>query len=113
MNAGILDLTHRFAGLHLLVIGEAMLDSYLDGYTDRLSREAPVPVVSVTERKDAGGGAANVAANVTTLGGKVTFLSVIGEDEDGKLLEEPTRYSVRALVKFVELLCRYAGVLDQ
>src|SRR5512139_3655981 len=86
MNAGILDLTHRFAGLHVLVVGEAMLDSYLDGYTDRLSREAPVPVVSVTERRDAGGGAANVAVNVTTLGGKVTFLSVIGDDEDGELL---------------------------
>ncbi len=86
MNAGILDLTHRFADLRVLVIGEAMLDSYLDGYTDRLSREAPVPVVSVTERKDAGGGAANTAANVATLGAQVTFLSVIGDDEDGQLL---------------------------
>ncbi len=87
MNARILDLTHRFADLHLLVIGEAMLDSYLDGYTDRLSREAPVPVVTVTDRKDAGGGAANTAVNVAVLGAKVTFLSVIGDDEDGKLLQ--------------------------
>jgi D-beta-D-heptose 7-phosphate kinase / D-beta-D-heptose 1-phosphate adenosyltransferase len=86
MNAGILDLTHRFSDLHVLVIGEAMLDSYLDGYTDRLSREAPVPVVSVTDRRDAGGGAANTALNLVALGGKVTFLSVIGEDEDGHLL---------------------------
>lgn len=87
MNAGILDLTHRFAGLHLLVIGEAMLDSYLDGYTDRLSREAPVPVVTVTDRKDAGGGAANAAVNVAALGGKVTFVSVIGDDKDGQVLK--------------------------
>ena len=47
-----------------------MLDSYLDGYTDRLSREAPVPVVTVTERKDAGGGAANTAVNVAALGAR-------------------------------------------
>ena len=56
----------------MLVIGEAMLDSYLEGYTDRLSREAPVPVVTVTDRKDAAGGAANTAVNVAALGGQVT-----------------------------------------
>ena len=52
----------------MLVIGDAMLDSYLDGYTDRLSREAPVPVVTVTDRKDAAGGAANTAVNVRGAG---------------------------------------------
>jgi D-beta-D-heptose 7-phosphate kinase/D-beta-D-heptose 1-phosphate adenosyltransferase len=86
MNARILDLTQRFRDLRVLVIGESMLDTYLDGYTDRLSREAPVPVVTVTDRKDAAGGAANTAVNIATLGGQVTFLSVVGDDEEGQTL---------------------------
>jgi D-beta-D-heptose 7-phosphate kinase/D-beta-D-heptose 1-phosphate adenosyltransferase len=88
MNARILDLTQRFRDLRLLVIGESMLDSYLEGYTDRLSREAPVPVVTVTDRKDAAGGAANTAVNIATLGGQVYFLSVVGSDEEGRLLKD-------------------------
>jgi D-beta-D-heptose 7-phosphate kinase/D-beta-D-heptose 1-phosphate adenosyltransferase len=86
MNARILDLTQRFRDLRVLVIGESMLDSYLDGYTDRLSREAPVPVVNVTDRKDAAGGAANTAVNIATLGGQVAFLSVVGDDQEGRTL---------------------------
>jgi D-beta-D-heptose 7-phosphate kinase/D-beta-D-heptose 1-phosphate adenosyltransferase len=88
MNAKLFDITHRFADLRVLVVGEAMLDSYLDGYTDRVSREAPVPVVSVTERRDAAGGAANTAVNVRTLGGEVAFVSVCGDDEDSARLRE-------------------------
>lgn len=86
MNATLFDITNRFADLKVVVIGEAMLDSYLDGFTDRVSREAPVPVVSVTDRKDAAGGAANTAVNIRALGGQVTFLSVVGADDDGLLL---------------------------
>ncbi len=86
MNARILDLTQRFRDLRVLVIGESMLDTYLDGYTDRLSREAPVPVVTVTDRKDAAGGAANTAVNIAALGGQVTFLSVVGDDDEGRTL---------------------------
>jgi D-beta-D-heptose 7-phosphate kinase/D-beta-D-heptose 1-phosphate adenosyltransferase len=86
MNARILDLTQRFRDLRVLVIGESMLDSYLDGYTDRLSREAPVPVVTVTDRKDAAGGAANTAVNIASLGGNAIFLSVTGDDEEGAVL---------------------------
>jgi D-beta-D-heptose 7-phosphate kinase / D-beta-D-heptose 1-phosphate adenosyltransferase len=88
MNARILDVTQRFRDLRVLVVGESMLDSYLEGYTDRLSREAPVPVVTVSERKDAAGGAANTAVNIATLGARVTFLSVIGDDEEGRTLKK-------------------------
>jgi D-beta-D-heptose 7-phosphate kinase/D-beta-D-heptose 1-phosphate adenosyltransferase len=88
MNARILDVTQRFRDLRVLVIGESMLDTYLDGYTDRLSREAPVPVVTVTDRKDAAGGAANTAVNIATLGGQVTFVSVVGDDEEGRTLKK-------------------------
>lgn len=80
------DLVGRFSGQHVLVIGDAMLDSYLIGQSTRLSREAPAPIVDVTTRVDAGGGAANTAANVSALGASATFLTVFGQDEDGDRL---------------------------
>ncbi|HZV06667.1 MAG TPA: D-glycero-beta-D-manno-heptose 1-phosphate adenylyltransferase [Gemmataceae bacterium] len=76
-----------FRGLHVAVIGEAMLDSYLDGGSSRLCPEAPVPVVAVAARRDAAGGAANTAVNLRALGAKVEFLSVIGNDAEGMLLQ--------------------------
>ena len=76
-----------FAGIRALVIGEAILDSYLSGPGRGLSREAPVPVVDVSDRTDAPGGAANTAANVRAVGAQVTFLSVIGDDPDGMRLK--------------------------
>lgn len=85
------DLVARFGGLRVLVIGEAMLDSYLEGSSDRICREAPVPIVTLSGRRDAPGGAANTAANIRSLGGAVTLLSVIGEDAEGALLCEALR----------------------
>lgn len=87
MSASLPHLIDAFAGLHVLVIGEAMLDVYLEGSTGRLCREAPVPIVSLAGRTDAPGGAANTAANVCSLGGRVRFLSVIGDDLEGRLLQ--------------------------
>ena len=85
----IADLASRIRGfrqVRALVIGEAMLDSYLRGEAHRLSREAPVPIVSVAGRSDAPGGAANTAVNVATLGGHATFLSVVGDDDEAERL---------------------------
>jgi D-beta-D-heptose 7-phosphate kinase/D-beta-D-heptose 1-phosphate adenosyltransferase len=76
----------RWAGLRVLVVGEAMLDSYLHGATDRLCREAPVPVVDVIRRVDAPGGAANTAVNARALGAQVTLLSVVGDDPEAEAL---------------------------
>jgi D-beta-D-heptose 7-phosphate kinase/D-beta-D-heptose 1-phosphate adenosyltransferase len=64
-----------------------MLDSYLHGTTDRLCREAPVPVVTLQERENTPGGAANTAVNVRSLGGNVAFISVIGDDKEGSWLQ--------------------------
>jgi D-beta-D-heptose 7-phosphate kinase/D-beta-D-heptose 1-phosphate adenosyltransferase len=75
-----------FAGLRVLVVGEAMLDSYLEGASARLCPEAPVPVVAVSGRRDAPGGAANTAANVRALGAAVSFLSVVGDDPEADSL---------------------------
>ncbi|HSH21276.1 MAG TPA: PfkB family carbohydrate kinase, partial [Candidatus Caenarcaniphilales bacterium] len=88
MNEQPIELLDSFARLRVLVIGEAMLDSYLTGRATRLSREAPVPIVAVSERSDMPGGAANAAVNLAALGADVAFLSVIGADADAGVLRQ-------------------------
>ena len=78
---------NKWTNLHVLVIGEAMLDCYLEGTSNRLCREAPVPIVDISNREDVPGGAANTAANLNRLGASVSFLSVIGNDEEGDRLK--------------------------
>ena len=72
----------------VLVVGDVMLDRYWYGAVDRISPEAPVPVVRVTREEERGGGAANVALNVAALGAQVTLLTVVGEDEASHKLEK-------------------------
>ncbi|MEP6505354.1 MAG: PfkB family carbohydrate kinase [Betaproteobacteria bacterium] len=64
----------------ILVVGDAMLDRYWDGVVDRISPEAPVPVLRVTRRYDRAGGAANVAMNLAALGARVTLIALVGID---------------------------------
>ena len=71
----------------VLVVGDAMLDRYWHGAVDRISPEAPVPVVKVSREEERIGAAANVAYNVVTLGAKASFLGVVGDDEPGRKLE--------------------------
>lgn len=68
------------AGLHILVVGDVMLDEYWFGDVRRISPEAPVPVVRVSRSDERPGGAANVARNIVALGAKATLLSVVGAD---------------------------------
>ena len=79
-------------GLHVVVIGDVMLDNYWWGNVERISPEAPVPVVAIDRRESRLGGAANVALNCRALGAKVSLASVIGDDSEGatllKLAEE-------------------------
>ena len=80
------DLNELFAhmnDLHVVVIGDVMLDTYWWGQVERISPEAPVPVVAVHKREYRLGGAANVALNCKALGAKVTLASVIGNDSEG------------------------------
>jgi D-beta-D-heptose 7-phosphate kinase/D-beta-D-heptose 1-phosphate adenosyltransferase len=88
MTSGLSQLVDRFAGLRVVVIGDAMLDSYFDGDAERLCREAPVPVVNVRGRVDQPGGAANTAANLRALGADVALLAVVGDDADGLILRD-------------------------
>ena len=77
------DLLTRFADMPVLVAGDAMLDEYVWGIVQRISPEAPVPVVLAQRRTFVPGGAANTAANVRGLGGRAMLLSVVGQDESG------------------------------
>ena len=78
----------RVAGARLLVVGDAMLDRYWFGAVERISPEAPVPVVRVDREEERLGGAANVALNAKTLGAQVTLLTVVGQDEPARRLQQ-------------------------
>ncbi len=78
----------RLAKARVLVVGDAMLDRYWFGAVDRISPEAPVPVVRVTREEERLGGAANVALNVKTLGAQATLLTVVGNDEPAQKLRQ-------------------------
>ncbi|MBC7950126.1 MAG: carbohydrate kinase [Chitinophagaceae bacterium] len=77
-----------FKSLKAGVIGDVMLDTYIWGTVERISPEAPVPVVTLNKKDYRIGGAGNVALNVQSLGAQVAVLSVIGSDEDGDRLEK-------------------------
>src|SRR5947209_10583929 len=83
MSSNLPPLIETFAGQHVLVLGEARLDSYVEGTAGRFCPEAPVPVVTLSGRRDMPGGAANTAVNVRSLGGRVSFLSSVGDDAEG------------------------------
>lgn len=71
----------------ILVIGDLMLDRYWFGEVDRISPEAPVPVVRVARREDRLGGAANVARNICALGGQASLIGIVGQDEAGEQIQ--------------------------
>lgn len=76
-----------FANARILIVGDVMLDRYWFGEVNRISPEAPVPIVRVERREERLGGAANVARNVATLGAQTGLLGVIGQDEAGSVVE--------------------------
>ena len=78
----------RFHGLDVLVVGEAMLDVYVEGTVSRICREAPVPVLNVDGEVARPGGAANAAVNAASLGASVSLVSVAGDDSEAERLAE-------------------------
>ncbi|WP_416190981.1 D-glycero-beta-D-manno-heptose-7-phosphate kinase [Neisseria sp. CCUG12390] len=81
------DLQQRFAQARVLVVGDVMLDRYWFGDVSRISPEAPVPVAKINQIDQRAGGAANVARNIASLGGKAGLLSVTGNDEAADALD--------------------------
>ena len=88
----------RVASTRLLVVGDVMLDRYWFGDVERISPEAPVPVVKIARNEERPGGAANVARNAAALGAQVTLISVVGDDEAGRMLETLACWRGRAHV---------------
>jgi rfaE bifunctional protein kinase chain/domain len=88
LEKDIKKLFDSFNGLNVLIIGDVMVDSYIWGKVDRISPEAPVPVVSVATRENRLGGAANVALNVKAMGANPILCSVIGKDAKGNEFTE-------------------------
>jgi rfaE bifunctional protein kinase chain/domain len=80
-----------FSRARVLIAGDVMLDRYWFGDVSRISPEAPVPVVHVKRTEERPGGAANVARNITALGGHATLLAVVGDDEAAASLEKLVR----------------------
>ena len=98
------DLFDKFNGLRILVIGDVMLDAYVMGKVNRISPEAPVPIVSLENEDARIGGAGNVALNLLALGAKPIICGIIGEDTSGdKLLNlfEKNGISTDGLVKSI------------
>ena len=83
MSVDIDQLFSAFSKMKVAVIGDVMLDTYWWGNVERISPEAPVPVVAVSKREKRIGGAGNVALNVQALGASVALLTILGDDEDG------------------------------
>jgi rfaE bifunctional protein kinase chain/domain len=81
------NLFDQFIGKRILVIGDVMIDSYLRGKVNRVSPEAPVPIVSLDLEEDRLGGAANVAVNLIAMGALPIICSVVGNDKQGEILK--------------------------
>ena len=84
----VTNLLNRFKSKKVLVLGDVMLDSYLIGNVNRISPEAPVPVVQLNSKQRRLGGAANVAKNLKALGCQVYLSSVIGNDMEGQKIKD-------------------------
>src|SRR5258706_12768151 len=82
----LLSLVEKFPRANLLVVGDLMIDRYIRGEVERISPEAPVPVLRVVSELTTLGGAANVIHNVRSLGGRVTACGIVGKDGAGERL---------------------------
>lgn len=85
MSERLRNLFDEFNTKNVLIIGDVMIDSYIWGKVDRISPEAPVPIINVKKREDRLGGAANVALNIKSLGANAILCSVVGEDKNADL----------------------------
>jgi rfaE bifunctional protein kinase chain/domain len=82
------EISGSFSQKSILVIGDVMLDKFMWGKADRISPEAPVPIISIDQISHSPGGAANVALNLSKLSANVHILGIVGDDNESKLLED-------------------------
>jgi rfaE bifunctional protein kinase chain/domain len=101
----LIDLLNAGAEQRVTIIGDAMLDVYLRGDVDRISPEAPVPVVRVRDKELALGGAANVAQNVAAIGARCNLVAAVGEDAEGQVIKAMLR-DIGADTRFLVTVAR-------
>ena len=80
MKIDIINISKEYSEKHILVVGDIILDAYVYGKVDRISQEAPVPIVLIDHKEFKPGGAANVALNLAGLGARVTLMGIVGQD---------------------------------
>jgi len=85
------DLVSAWSSARILIVGDVMLDRYWFGEVNRISPEAPVPVVRVERKEERLGGAANVARNIASLGAQTALLGVTGDDEPARVMDAMLR----------------------
>jgi rfaE bifunctional protein kinase chain/domain len=97
----MIDITRKFSGARVVVIGDLIADEYVYGRVARVSREAPVLILEYDSTEMVPGGAGNAASNVAALGGKVRLVSLVGRDEAGRRVQQalPARVDRRGLVR--------------
>jgi D-glycero-beta-D-manno-heptose-7-phosphate kinase len=88
----IREIFKSFSNLNVLIIGDVMIDSYMWGKVNRISPEAPVPIVAVQKKEKRLGGAANVALNIQAMGANPILCSVIGIDYEGQNFMDLLKY---------------------
>ncbi|MFL5482586.1 MAG: bifunctional heptose 7-phosphate kinase/heptose 1-phosphate adenyltransferase [Gemmatimonadaceae bacterium] len=101
----LIDLLEAGADKRIAIVGDAMLDVYLRGDVDRISPEAPVPVVRVRDRELALGGAANVAQNIDAIGARADLVCAVGDDAEGQVVKQMLR-GIRSEARSVVTVAR-------
>jgi D-beta-D-heptose 7-phosphate kinase/D-beta-D-heptose 1-phosphate adenosyltransferase len=101
----LIDLLEAGADKRIAIVGDAMLDVYLRGDVDRISPEAPVPVVRVRDRELALGGAANVAQNIDAIGARADLVCAVGDDAEGQVIKQMLR-GIRSEARSVVTIAR-------
>ncbi len=89
------QLIENFISTRILCVGDVMLDRFVRGTISRISPEAPIPILHIKEDVAVLGGAGNVVRNLEALGAEVSFISVIGEDEEGGHVQSLLKKSSR------------------
>lgn len=102
-SASLTDLIESFAAQRVVVVGDVMLDRFIQGNVSRISPEAPVPVVEVERETHFPGGAANVARNITPFSARVDLIGMIGPDDNGRLLRDTLRANRIGIQHLVEV----------